>query len=120
MRTRSIVEIRLSVQAPSRWDEDVSMRQVKKQAIEEVIQVINRELGGIAGIRVIGKPKVTVVLACEDELIVDSECQQEVVFDEKNILKAVMKMAEPSLAPENFENLKVALGALARNRRIDF
>jgi hypothetical protein len=29
-------------------------------------------------------------------------------------------MAEPSLDPENFENLKVALGVLARNRHIDF
>jgi hypothetical protein len=42
------------------------------------------------------------------------------VIDEKAILEAVMGMAEPSLDPENFENLRVALGALARNRHIDF
>lgn len=72
--TKALVDVRLSVQASSRWNEDAAMKQIKKQATEEVLQMLTRELGEIAGIRVIGKPMVTAVLVNEDEeIIVDDE-----------------------------------------------
>lgn len=71
--TKALVDVRLSVQAPSRWNEDAAMKQIKKQATEEVLQMLTRELGEIAGIRVIGKPRVIAVLVNEDEEIVADE-----------------------------------------------
>jgi len=40
--------------------------------------------------------------------------------EELTILKDVMKIAIPSLDPENFENLVKSLNQIARNRHISF
>lgn len=69
--TQSVyARVKLEVEVPSgsSWGPDCTMAQIQKQAIEGAISTLERalvkEYGG--GARLVGKPKVTAVLASEE------------------------------------------------------
>lgn len=62
MSTNAKVSVTLEINAKSCWSDETSVAQVKKQAVDDAIQELNR-LANDANYRIklIGDPKVTVV-----------------------------------------------------------
>jgi hypothetical protein len=67
LRASARVSLTVEVTTSDCWGATCTIDQVRKQATEGAISRLARQLQGIAGLRIVGDPKVTTVIVTDAE-----------------------------------------------------